>query len=94
MGSATVEMALRRAGKGYVLGVNSNHHFRSWQRNPAVAGTAEQIAATLDLRAGSACRRVKARKVARLHDWVYCELADLDVAEYDTHSPVCGRAAC
>ena len=24
-----------------------------------------------------------ASKGARLHDWVYCELADLDVAEYD-----------
>ena len=27
--------------------------------------------------------RATAQKGARLHDWVYCELADLDAAEYD-----------
>ena len=47
-GVGDVEMALRRAGKGYVLGVNSNHHFRSWQRKPPVAGTAEEIAGGID----------------------------------------------
>jgi hypothetical protein len=26
-------MTLRRAGRGYVLGVNSNHHFNSWRSN-------------------------------------------------------------
>ena len=41
-------MALRRAGKGYMLGVNSNHHFRSWQGKPPVAGTAEEIAGRVD----------------------------------------------
>src|ERR1700731_1591558 len=30
-GVGDIERALRRAGKGYVLGVNSNHYFRSWQ---------------------------------------------------------------
>ena len=29
-GVGDIEMALRRAGKGYLLGVNANHHFRSW----------------------------------------------------------------
>ena len=29
-GVSAVEMALRRAGKGYVLGVNSNSQFNSW----------------------------------------------------------------
>src|SRR5947209_16498846 len=33
-GIGHVEMELRRAGKGYVLGVNSSQHFRSWQRKP------------------------------------------------------------
>src|SRR5258707_1311586 len=47
-GVGDVEMALRRAGKGYVLGVNSNHHFRSWQGKPAIAGTAEEIAGNVD----------------------------------------------
>jgi DDE superfamily endonuclease len=35
------EMALRRAGKGYVLGVTGGHHVHSWGVLPAVAGTAE-----------------------------------------------------
>src|SRR5208283_2356511 len=39
-GIGHVEMVLRRAGKGYVLGVNSSHNFRSWQRKPPIAGTA------------------------------------------------------
>jgi len=38
-GVGDVETALRRAGKGYVLGVNSNHQFRSWLGKPLVAGT-------------------------------------------------------
>jgi SRSO17 transposase len=82
-GVGDIEGALRRAGKGYVLGVSGNHHFGSWNRNPPVAGTAEAIARDLD---GSAWRRLSAgrgTKGARLHDWTYCELADLDAAEYD-----------
>jgi SRSO17 transposase len=29
-GVGDIERVLRRAGKGYVLGVNANHHFGSW----------------------------------------------------------------
>src|SRR6478735_3887298 len=47
-GVSAVEMALRRAGKGYVLGVNSNSQFNSWDTKPAVAGTAAAIAGALD----------------------------------------------
>jgi SRSO17 transposase len=86
-GVGDIEGALRRAGKGYVLGVSGNHHFGSWGRNPPVAGTAEEIARDLD---GSAWRRLSAgrgTKGARLHDWTYCELADLDAAEYDDERP-------
>ena len=43
-GVGDIEMALRRAGKGYVLGVSANHHFGSWQDKPPVAGTAAEIA--------------------------------------------------
>jgi SRSO17 transposase len=81
-GVGDVETALRRAGRGYVLGVSSDHHFRSWQRKPPVAGTAEEIASNID---PALWRRLSAgdgTKSARLHDWVYCELADLDAAEY------------
>jgi len=85
-GVGDIEMALRRAGKGYVLGVNANHHFGSWHGKPPVAGTALEIAQGL---APSAWRRLSAgegTKGARLHAWAYCELADLDAAEYDQNS--------
>src|ERR1700758_2953582 len=82
-GVGDVETALRRAGKGYVLGVNSNHYFRSWQSKPPIAGTAEEIAHTLDPSAWQRLSAGDGTKGARLHDWMYCELADLDAAEYD-----------
>ena len=82
-GVSEVEMALRRAGKGYVLGVNSNSQFTSWGAKPPVAGTAAEIASTLD---PSAWRRLSAgagAKGERLFDWAYLELADLEAAEYN-----------
>jgi hypothetical protein len=39
-----IEMALRRVGKGYVLGVSGAHRFNSWIGKPEVAGTTESIA--------------------------------------------------
>ena len=86
-GVSHIEMALRRAGKGYVLGVNANHHFASWHGKPPVAGTAEEIAPDLD---PSLWKRLSAgdgTKGARLYDWAYCELADLDAAEYEGERP-------
>jgi SRSO17 transposase len=83
-GVGNIEMALRRASKGYVLGVNANHHFGSWSGKPPVSGTALEIAQGLN---SSAWHRLSAgdgTKGARLHDWAYCELADLDAAEYDS----------
>ena len=82
-GVGDIETALRRAGKGYVLGVTGKHHFGSWGKKP-VAGTADEIAASLD---NSAWRRLSAgdgTKGPRLHDWAYVEMADLDAeAFYD-----------
>jgi len=82
-GVGDIEQALRRAGKGYVLGVSANHHFGSWAGKPPVAGTADEIAQSLD---PSAWRRLSAgegTKGARLHDWAYLELADLEAGEYN-----------
>src|SRR5690348_8537782 len=45
-GVGEIETALRRSGKGYVLGVNSNHWFASWGKPQRVVGTAEEIAKT------------------------------------------------
>ena len=39
---------LRRANKGYVLGVNATHYFRSWSRKLSASGAAEEIARDLD----------------------------------------------
>ena len=82
-GVGEVETALRRAGKGYVPGVSSTHHFRSWHGRPPVAGTAEEIAGRVDPSRWQRLSAGDGTKGARLHDWVYCELADLDAAEYD-----------
>jgi len=60
-GVAGVERALRRAGKGYVLGVASNHSVNSWGKAKPVAGTAESVAQGLaPSRTGNAYRRATA----------------------------------
>jgi SRSO17 transposase len=82
-GVGDIETALRRIGKGYVLGVNAKHYFRSWHGKPLRAGTAEEIACTLEASAWQRLSAGDGTKGARLHDWAYCELADLDAAEYD-----------
>ena len=76
-------MALRRGGKGYVLGVNATSRFNSWGRKPPVAGTAVEIASTLDPSAWQRLSAGAGSKGERLFDWAYLELADLDAAEYD-----------
>ena len=83
-GVGPIEMALRRAGRGYVLGVNSNHQFNSWQGKPPIAGTAEQIAEAIDPQLWQRLSAGDGTKGARLHDWAYCELADLDAADDNT----------
>ena len=54
-GVGEVETALRHPGKGHVPGVGATHPFHSWNRKPAVSGTAESIAQGLD---ASACREL------------------------------------
>src|SRR3954466_14074495 len=46
-GVGEIEMALRRAGKGYVLGVNSSHLFTSWGGKPPLACRTYEIAQEL-----------------------------------------------
>src|SRR3954463_4504544 len=82
-GVGELEMALRRAGKGYVLGANATDPFASWGKTPVVAGTAEQIAQGLDAAAWQRLSAGDGTKGERLYDWAYCELADLDAAEYN-----------
>src|ERR1019366_3348688 len=81
-GCGLIEMRWRQAGKGYVPGVASSHQFRSWDK-PLAAGTAEEIAKGLDASAWKRLSAGEGTKGPRLHDWAYCELADLDADEYD-----------
>lgn len=82
-GVGEIEQALRRSCKGYVLGVKSDHRFGSWDKNPPVAGTAEKIARGLAPDAWQRLSAGEGTKGPRLHDWAYCELADLGADEYD-----------
>jgi len=81
-GVGEIEMALRRAGKGYVLGVNATQAFNSWIGKSVVAGTAEQIAQGLDPAAWQRLSAGEGSKGPRLSDWAYLELADLDAGQY------------
>jgi len=86
-GVGAIETKLRRAGKGYVLGVSSDHRVQSWGKPLAIAGSSGDVAQSL---APSDWLRLSAgngTKGARLHDWAYCELADLDAAEYNKDRP-------
>src|SRR5258707_10227419 len=97
-GVGEIEKALRRAGKGYGLGVPGNHLFRSWGKRPPLAGMASEIARALDPSSWKRLSAGEGNKSARLHDWAYCRLAELDPAGYDherngpwTRSPLIPR---
>ena len=86
-GVGEVEMLLRRAGKGYVLGVTGSHHFWSWSTKLAVAGTAAEIAETLDAADWQRLSAGSGTKGERLYDWTYLELADITAAEFGADLP-------
>jgi SRSO17 transposase len=82
-GTGEVEMALRRSGKGYVLGVSATQPFNSWIGKPEVAGTAEAIARGLEPSAWVRLSAGEGTKGARLYDWAYLGLADLAADEFN-----------
>ena len=82
-GVGAIEMQLRRAGKGYVLGAQATDQFNSWMTRPAVAGTAEQIAKALPPETWQRLSAGDGTKGPRLYDWAYVELADLEAEEYN-----------
>jgi len=67
-----------------VLGFSASHPFHSWIGKPERAGTAEEIAEDLDLSEWQRLSEGMGSKGERLYDWAYCELADLEAAEYDS----------
>ena len=82
-GVGTVETTLRRAGKAYVLGISSDHSINSWGKSQRIAGTAGTIAQNLPASDWTRLSAGEGTKGARLNDWAYLELADLDAADYD-----------
>jgi len=82
-GTGEVETLLRKAGKGYVLGVASNHVFRSRGKQQPVAGTASAIARSRPKKARRSLLSGEGTKGPRRHDWAYLELADLEASEYN-----------
>jgi len=83
-GVGDIERDLRHLGKGYVLGVDSTHVFRSWGKKRLVAGSAAEIAKTLEPSDWKRLPAGEGTKGPRLHDWCYLELADLDAEEFNT----------
>src|SRR3954469_23744762 len=69
-GVGELEMALRRAGKGYVLGASATDVFNSWGKKPPVAGAAEAIAAGLEEGAWQRLSAEDGTKGERLYDTV------------------------
>lgn len=80
-GVGEVEQVLRRAGKGYVLGVTSTHRVRSSGKAQPIGGTAEAVAASRPAQDWQRLSAGSGTKGPRLHDWCYVELADLAAAE-------------
>jgi SRSO17 transposase len=83
-GTGDIETMLRKAGKGYVLGVAANHVFRSWGKKQLIGGSAAKIAQSLPKSAWRRLSSGEGGRGPRLHDWAYLELADLDVAQYNS----------
>ena len=83
-GTGDIETMIRKAGKGYVLGVASNHVFHSWGKKQLIGGTAAGIAQSLPKNAWQRLSSGEGTKGPRLHDWAYLELADLDASEYNS----------
>jgi len=81
-GVGELETALRRAGKGYVLGVSATHQFQSWSAELSVSGTAKEIAQALDASTWQRLSAGEGTKGARFYDWAYLELADLDTGKF------------
>src|SRR4051795_4363843 len=76
-GVGEIELALRRADKGYVLGVTGQHSFWSWGAEAEGSGTAEEIATALGEEDWIRLSAGAGPKGPRLYDWAYRELASL-----------------
>lgn len=76
-GTWELEDALRRAGKGYVLGVTGSHQVKAWDLPVPAEGTAAKVAGALPPEAWARLPAGQGTKGPRLYDWAYLELAHL-----------------
>src|SRR5215218_6889192 len=91
-GVGEIEMKLRRAGKGYVLGVNATHPFTSWIGNPRSPVLPRRSQATCPRRPGSACRLVRAARASGCTSGRTASWPISDLATTRRPGPACGRA--
>ena len=82
-GVSEVEQTLRRANKGYVLGVNATHVFNAWGKPHMISGTAAAIAETCPASDWQRLSAGAGTKGPRWYDWCYLELAELDASEFN-----------
>src|SRR6476469_3503363 len=90
-GTGDIETMLRKAGKGYVLGVAANHVFRAWGKKQLIGGTAATIAQSLPKSAWRRLSSGEGTKGPRLHDWAYLELARCRAIQQHAHRAVDAR---
>jgi SRSO17 transposase len=81
-GVGEVETALRRAGRGCVLGVTGAHQVYSRNALPVVAGSAEEVAKALPAAAWHRLSAGEGAKGPRLQDWAHLEPARLEADEH------------
>ena len=77
-----------------MLGVGASHVFRSWGKLRTIAGTAAEIAETLEASDWVRLSAGLGTKGPRLHDWCYLELTDLEAKSSTMKAMACGHEAC
>lgn len=82
-GVGEIEMSLRHAAKGYILGVAGSHWFNSWGLGERpVAGEAREIAQDAPQEDWVSLSAGHGTKGERIYDWLWCPLAELQGADY------------
>lgn len=69
---------MRRARRGYVLGVKGSHQFNLWGMSPEIVGKAKDIVASLPLEAWQHLSTGTGVTDERFYDWVYRLLENVD----------------
>jgi SRSO17 transposase len=97
-GTGDIETMLRKAGKGYVLGVAGNHVFNSWGKKQFVRGLPQRSPRASPRALGGACRRAKEPK-ARVYttgpisNWPISMPANTTACSRENGRAVCWSAA-